>query len=243
MSELAAYFNTQPQRELDEVLRQHALLVKRIAFHLKGRLPLGVGLDDLIQVGMIGLMEAWQHFDPAQGASFETYAGIRIRGAMLDEVRRNNWAPRSIQRRSRDLMQAIAELEQRLNREANDAEIAQHLGLALEEYHRLLQDIQGQRLLSLDDETVAGRDGDGYPLPDSEPGPEHYFTQRDRQAAVSAAIHSLSERDQLVLSLYYAEEMNLREIGAVLGVSESRVCQIHTQALLRLRSRLETCDV
>jgi RNA polymerase sigma factor for flagellar operon FliA len=235
MNVLAAYSQAQGV-DLDALVVQHAPLVKRIAYHLAGRLPKSVQPADLIQAGMIGLIEAARNYDPSQGASFETYAGIRIRGAMLDEVRRGDWTPRSVHRKAREMAQAICRIENAKGAEAKDSEIAQALGLPLAEYHQMLQDIAGQRILSfedvaLDEEALA----DGS---EAAQGPVDGLEDEERRAAMAEAIAALPERERLVLSLYYDDELNLREIGAALGVTESRVCQIHSQALVRLRARL-----
>ncbi len=236
MSGAARYAATQAEG-LDEILGRHAGLVKRIAYHLISRLPSSVQVDDLIQAGMIGLLEAARHYDASQGASFETYAGIRIRGAMLDEIRKNDWAPRSVHRRAREAAQAIHEIESRFGRDARDSEVAGELGISLEDYHRILQDASSCRLFSLDD---VGDDESGLveDLPSDVPEPPQEMQAEDFRRSLAQAIDSLPERERLVLALYYDEELNLKEIGAVLGVSESRVSQIHSQAVLRLKSRL-----
>ena len=219
-----------------EVVERHADLVRRIAHHLAARLPASVEVDDLVQAGMIGLIEAARNFDSDQGASFETYASIRIRGAMIDEIRKGDWTPRSVHRRSREAAEATRQIEQTTGRAATGAEIAQALGLAPEEYARLLEDAVSGQVLSLDSHI------DDHGEPNVAAGaaysPERRLQATEFRHALAAAIGQLPEREQLVLSLYYEQEMNLREVGAVLGVSESRVCQIHGQAMLRLRSRL-----
>lgn len=221
----------------DAMLECHAPLVARIAHHLKGRLPEAVELDDLIQAGMIGLLEATQNYRQGRGAGFETFAGIRIRGAMLDEVRRNDWVPRSVYRKSRELSRAIRELEASSGCEAQPADIAARLGVSLDEYHRLLQDVRSARVLSVEE---LGYENDSAleHFPATKEGGGEVLQQLELREELSEAITSLPEREGLVLSLYYEEEMNLREIGEVLSVSESRVCQLHSQALGRLRARM-----
>lgn len=216
-------------------IERHAPLVKRIAHHLLGRLPASVVLDDLIQAGMIGLLEAVRKYDGSRGASFETYAGIRIRGAMLDEVRRQDWAPRSVYRDMRRISQAIRQLENALGRPARDHEIAERVGMSLDDYFQVLQDNLSTRLFSF--EHLLSEDVD---MEDAEGGGEPYegLSRQAMQSALAEAIRALPEREALVLSLYYDEELNLKEVGQVIGVSESRVCQIHSQAVARLRSRL-----
>lgn len=223
--------------DLDRVVEQYAPLVQRIAYYLKGRLPPSVLLEDLIQAGMLGLLEAARQYDASQGASFETYAGIRIRGAMLDEVRRHDWTPRSVYRKARAISEAMYCIERRTGRDARDTEVAQELGMSLEDYHRTLQDVVGCRLFSV--EELAEQGDACLEGPGSDSGGAVDFLAQERfKEALADAIASLPERERLVISLYYEEEMNLREIGEVLGVGESRVCQIHSQAMLRLRARM-----
>jgi RNA polymerase sigma factor for flagellar operon FliA len=221
----------------NELVVQHAPLVKRIAYHLMGRLPDTVQLDDLIQSGMLGLLEAIKHYDAGQGASFETYAGIRIRGAMLDELRRSDWTPRSVHKKARMVAEAIREVENRLGRDARDSEVATHMGIGIEEYNHILQDSVSCKTFSVE-ELVQGEDGliEGVHATTEEP--EELLVQQNFQKALAKAIAELPERERLVISLYYDEELNLREIGKVLDVSESRVSQICSHAMLRLRARL-----
>ena len=222
----------------DLVLR-HADLVKRIAYHLVSRMPPNVEVDDLIQAGMIGLLEAGKHYLANKGANFETYAGIRIRGAMLDEVRKSDWTPRSVHRSIRDMAEAIRRIENGKGQDATPAEIARELGMSLEEYHKVIQDAATCRVFSFDQ--LATGDDTANPAAnarDDRPGPFESIRELGFSEALATPIGQLPEREQLVLSLYYDDEMNLREIGEVLDVSESRVCQIHGQALVRLRSRL-----
>ncbi|AZR82509.1 MULTISPECIES: RNA polymerase sigma factor FliA [Piscirickettsiaceae] len=212
-------------------------LVKRIAYHLKGRLPDSVMVDDLIQSGIIGLIEASQKFDAGQGASFETYAGIRIRGAMLDEIRKGDWTPRSVYRKSREVSDAINVVESKKGREARDEEVAEEMGITLDEYYHILQDTNSAQLLSIDepdhDELSEERMVSGVKTPVSE------LAESGFQSALAEQINELPEKEKLVMALYYDEELNLKEIGEVLEVSESRVSQIHSQAIKRLKSRLK----
>lgn len=235
MNRVAAYAAVKTI-DFDQVVEQHAPLVHRIAHHLKGRLPANVLLDDLIQAGMVGLLEAARQYDASQGASFETYAAIRIRGAMLDEVRRYDWTPRSVHRKAREISEAMYRIEHCTGRDARDTEVAAELGMSLQDYHRALQDVVGCRLFSVEE---LAEQGDAWLEECGKTGGSvELLTQEQFKEALANAIASLPERERLVISLYYEEEMNLREIGEVLGVGESRVCQIHSQAMLRLRARM-----
>ncbi|MDG6773326.1 RNA polymerase sigma factor FliA [Thiomicrorhabdus sp. ZW0627] len=217
-------------------MEQYLPLVKRIAYHLKGRLPESVFVEDLIQSGIIGLIEAMQKFNANQGASFETYAGIRIRGAMLDEIRKGDWTPRSVHRKSREVSDAINRLESKNGREAKDSEIALELGVSLNEYHAILRDTNGAQLMSIDQPDHEELSEDR--ILGSSPNPFSELAESGFQEELAEQIMQLPEKEKLVMALYYDEELNLKEIGEVLEVSESRVSQIHSQAIKRLRSRL-----
>jgi len=231
-----AYASAQPAPDMDALVRKHADLVKRIAYHLAGRLPPQVEVEDLMQAGMMGLLEAAQNYSSGRGASFETYAGIRIRGAMLDALRKLDWAPRSVHRKARAAAQALREVEALRGSEANEADVAAHMGVSLPEYQRIVQDTLGCQLLRLND--ADGEDSALDRLPDAAPDPEASALDASLREAIIEAIQALPERERLVLSLYYEQELNLKEIGAVLKVTESRVCQLHGQALLRLKAQL-----
>ena len=222
---------------VDDLVLQHGELVKRIAYHVVSRLPSHIEVDDLIQAGMIGLLNAAQNFTPTKGANFETYAGIRIRGAMLDEARRSNWTPRSTFRNAQQVSQAIRSIENQTGRDARGQEIAATLGVTLDEYHRMVESAASSRILSY--EQLADDPERASMLPEApEDGPETMLEGDQFRDALAQAMAGLPERERLVLSLYYDKELNLREIGQVLDVSESRVCQIHGQAVLRIRARL-----
>ncbi len=232
-----AYEQAQPRLDLDALVHQHADLVKRIAYHLAGRLPPQVEIQDLMQAGMMGLLEAAQNYSSGRGASFETYAGIRIRGAMLDALRKLDWAPRSVHRKARAAALALREVEARLGSQATETDVAAQLGVSLPEYQRVLQDALGCQLLRFNE----GEPGEDSPLDrvaDGAPDPERLALDESRRKAIATAIERLPERERLVLSLYYEHELNLKEIGVVLKVTESRICQLHGQALLRLRGLL-----
>jgi len=238
MSDIAAYVAEEPQCR-DHLVTEYAPLVKRIAFHLASRLPASIQPDDLIQAGMIGLLDASRNYSASHGASFETYAGIRIRGSMIDEIRRNDWAPRSVHRKMRAMSEAVQRVESAKGVSARESEIAEEMGIPLDEYYQMVRDISGHRILSFEDvglnENIVGSG-----IADDSMNPEASLQAQDLKDIVTNAISSLPQREQLVLSLYYDEELNLREIGDVLGVSESRVCQIHGQALIRLQTRVGT---
>lgn len=232
-----AMYATMQSGSADDLVIRHVPLVKRIAFHLMGRLPDSVQVDDLIQAGMLGLLDAIKNYDTSQGASFDTYAGIRIRGSMLDEVRRSDWTPRSVHKKARIVAEAIREVENIKGREARDNDIAEHLDIGIEEYNRILQDSVGCRTFSVEQMSESGdsvfNDAERVDIE-----PIDLLGEENFQQALTQAIMDLPERERLVVSLYYDDELNLREIGKVLNVSESRVSQISSQAMLRLRSRL-----
>lgn len=234
-NKLAAYGGAD---RLSQLVERHAPLVKRIAYHLLARLPASVQVDDLVQAGMIGLIEAGKNFDGSKGASFETFAGIRIRGSMLDEIRRGDWTPRSVHRNSRMIAEAIAELEAQLGRDVKDNEVAEKLDISLDEYHHMLSDASSGRIIGIEDLGIS----EDVLVTADDTDDDHLYEQQANnsfQQALIQNISSLPEREALVLSLYYNDELNLKEIGAVLDVSESRVSQIHSQALVRLRARMQ----
>lgn len=225
--------------EQERLIEEHLELVKRIAYHLLARLPAHTEIDDLMQAGMMGLLEAARNYDPSRGASFPTFAGFRIRGAMLDEVRRHDWTPRSVHRKQRELTAAIRELEAETGRQPKANEIVERMGITLDEYHKILRDSAGCTLFSLNeamDENRPSRPTIG----DDSADPGALCSEQQFREEVVTAIGRLPEKEQMVLSLYYERDLNLKEIGEVLGVTESRVCQIHGQALARLRAGIET---
>lgn len=235
-SGLAMYSNV-GNVSMEALVEQHAPLVKRIAHHLLARMPSSVQVDDLIQSGLVGLLEAASNYDGSKGASFETYAGIRIRGAMIDDVRRGDWVPRSVHRNARRVSDAIRHVEGRTGRDATDIEVAEELGVETEQYHAMLKDSSSSKLFSYD-ELVSGEESAGECIAGDELNPFDNIQNESFRTQLAEAISQLPERERLVLALYYDEELNLKEIGLVIGVSESRVSQIHSQAAMRLRSRL-----
>ncbi len=238
MEAAAAYSNTQTQvaNISNELVMAHTPLVKRIAHHLIGRLPTSVMADDMIQAGMLGLLDAAQRFNTRQGASFETYATLRIRGAMIDELRRNDWAPKSVHRKARNLSAAMQVVENRTGRDARDEEVMTEMGVSSTEYHKILKDSCNSKIFNLDDlgiesDPLSMIAGDGVnPLDDLE---NERFRQR-----LTDAVALLPERERMVLSMYYDKELNLREIGNIIGVSESRISQILSRSYARLRIKL-----
>ena len=232
-----AMYNDVEAVSQQQLIERHAPLVKRIAHHLLARLPATVQLDDLVQAGLIGLLEAARNYNASKGASFETYAGIRIRGAMIDDVRRGDWAPRSVHRNARRVTEAMQTVERRLGRDASDTDIAAELGVELDEYYRMLQDASASKLFSFE-ELISGEERPEEQIASSSASPLDSIQTDALRLQLAAAIGELPERERLVLALYYDEELNLKEIGLVLGVSESRVSQIHSQAALRLRNKL-----
>lgn len=223
------------------LVQAYAPMVKRLALRLVNRLPPNVELDDLVQCGMMGLIEAIERYQDDDRAEFETYALARIRGAMIDSLRDTDWVPRQVRKEMRRVEEAIAALEQALGRSPTEGEVAEALGLELEAYQRLLSQAKGHQILYFDDLMREPEDGEDFlerHLGDDEPGPQDLTESGELRAQLVRTIEGLPEKEKLVLSLYYEHELNFKEIGAVLGVSESRVSQLHTQAILRLRARL-----
>ncbi len=226
----------------EDYLTRFSPMVKRMAHHLMARLPASVEVDDILQAGMIGLMDAVNRFEEGQGVHFEVYALQRIRGAMLDELRANDWLPRSVRKSQREIEGAISRVEQRLKRPAMEVEIARELGMALPQYQEALQEARGGQLIYADDLNEPGSEGGESFLdrhciePDGDPL-TRLHDSAFRQALIKA-IEDLPEREHLLMGLYYEQEMNFREIAEVMGVTESRVCQMHSQTVARLRGKL-----
>ncbi len=239
-SNVNAMYTASGLSDKEECLREYAPLVKRIAHHMMVKLPNSVEVDDIIQAGMIGLLDAANRYDEFRGAQFETYAAQRIRGAMLDELRGADWLPRSMRRDMRRIEAAIHRLQQQLGHAPLESEIAKELGVSLAEYQQMLQEARGAQLIYYedfhdnDDEDFFERhdfDNDSNPLA---------LLQDERfRVALIEAIDKLPERERLMMALHYEQDLNLREIGEVMEVSESRVCQLHSQAVARLRSILK----
>lgn len=232
-----------PRGVLDRetVIERYGKMVRRVAVQMASRLPASIELDDLIQAGLIGLVDAVSRYDVNVGVQFDTFAMQRVRGAMLDELRHADWMPRSVRKSQRSIEQAIHAVEQRLHRPATEREIAEELQLSLEDYQRLLSSAKGAQLLYLED-VAGGDDGEDnrveYMLPDEQPQPDQRLEDARFREALVEGIDALPEREKLMMSLYYTENLTLKEIGEVLGVTESRVSQLHSQAVARLRTRL-----
>jgi RNA polymerase sigma factor FliA len=227
------------QPDKNELVQRFAPLVKRIAYHLMARLPANVQIDDLIQNGMLGLLDAINRFEEGFGAQFETYASQRVRGAMLDGLRANDWLPRNMRRELRRIEQAIHQLEHSHGRAPSEQELADTLEMSLADYQKILQDARGHQIVYYED---FGGDGDEDFLErhftDSDADPASILEDRDVRESLVHAIARLPEREKLMMALYYEQDLNLREIGEVMGVTESRVCQLHSQAIARLRGQL-----
>lgn len=225
-------------QEKDQIILQHCPLVKFMALRLVSRLPNNVQTDDLFNAGIIGLIDAIEKYDPTQGIQFETYAKIRIRGAMLDEIRSMDWVPRSLRQKGHSLEKACSTLEQKLGRNPTDEEIAQELQISIDDYYVLLDEVKG---ISIMPEDIQDAIQENKSLRLTAPESDEPFLNMHRSELkdhLTAAIKTLPEKEQLVLSLYYYEELTMKEIGAVMGYTESRISQIHTKAVLRLRTKL-----
>ena len=233
-------YTAKGQLDAGQLLKQYSPLVRRLAHQMIAKLPANVELDDLIQVGMIGLSDALSRFDAGQGVQFETFATQRIRGAMLDELRGNDWMSRGDRRHQRSIETAVHKLEQRFGRAPSEGEIAREMGLSLVDYQELLGKVRGTQLIYLED--MSGDDGDDDYLDrhvsDKTANPLARMQDQRMREALVEAIKNLPEREQYVMSMYYEQDMNLKEIAAVLGVTESRICQLHSQSIARLRARL-----
>ena len=238
------YTKTKDKAIRDRLILTYAPLVKYVAGRVGSGLPAHVDEEDLVSYGLLGLMGAIDRFDPTRDIKFETFAIARIKGAIIDELRSLDWVPRSVRSRARDIERAMADLERVLHRAPTDAELAEKLGMTEEELDDSLTDISRSSIAALDELwTISGSSGDQVSLIDtiedtSGPDPQGALAQTELRDALGDAIARLPEREKLVVTLYYYEELTLREIGDVLGVTESRVSQRHTKAILRLKARL-----
>jgi len=228
---------------VDALIQEYAPLVKYLAQRLACRLPASICLDDLISTGVLGLLDAIAKYDPTRGTTFKTYAEWRVRGAMLDELRAMDWVPRSVRLKEHALTQAYAALERQHGRPADDEDVAALLGLDRDAFHAWLTDVRGVSLVSLERPLEPEANGHTVTalarLVDEAPGPLQRAEAQDLTRHLAAAIDQLPEREKVVLSLYYYEELTMHEIGTVLEVTESRISQMHTKAILHLRAALQ----
>jgi RNA polymerase sigma factor FliA len=227
----------------DAQLKQYVPMVKRLAHHLLGKLPANVEFDDMFQAGMIGLMDAIGRYEEGYCTQFETYANQRIRGSMLDELRNNDWLPRSVRKTQRAIESAMTKLQHQLGRAATESEIAAQMNISLNRYQELLQDAKGSQLFYFDDYGTDDESGSYLDRHAAETGtagdPVAVLNDKRFHAELVKQIGDLPEREKQLMGLYYEHELNFREIAAVMGVTESRICQLHTQAVTRLRSKLQ----
>ncbi len=228
------------EQQREQQIVNYLPLVKYIAMRILNRLPSHVELDDLINYGIIGLMDAVDKFDKSRGVKFKTYAELRIRGAILDGLRELDWVPRSYRRRQRELERAYRKLESELGRSATDEEVATELQIGLKAFHSLLDNLRGIQIGSMDAVTKDGEENLVEYIPDrKENSPSFIMEKLELQRLLASGIDKLPEKERLVLSLYYYEGLTMKEVGAVLGITESRVSQLHSKAVLRLRGRME----
>ena len=229
----------------EQIVMEHTTLIRYIVNRIAVRLPSHIDLDDLHNTGVIGLMDAIEKYDPEKNCKFKTYAEFRIKGAILDQLRSLDWVPRSVRQKSRRLERAYGEVEQRLGRSASEEEVADSLGLQIEKFHELLNQVRGISLVNLEEIRGGGQDGDrtgNYADIVEDVNAENPFSAfklHEMKQVIADTIGVLPEKERLVISLYYYEDLNMKEIGGILGITESRVCQIHTKSVLRLRSKLK----
>ena len=237
-------YTAKGQLDRNALIKQYQPLVRRLAHHMMAKLPASVEVDDLIQVGLIGLADALTRFEASQGVQFETFATQRIRGAMLDELRENDWMSRGSRKSQKEIESALRKLEHRLGRSPVESEIAGELGMTLSEYQTLLGKVRGTQLVYLED--MSGRNGDDDDtfldrhVADEGADPLNMLRDHRLREALVAAIKLLPEREQYIMSMYYEQDMNLKEIAAVLEITESRVCQLHSQSIARLRAKMRS---
>ena len=234
-------YTAKGQLDRDALIRQYQPLVRKLAHHMMAKLPASVQVDDLIQVGLIGLSDALSRYEVAQGVQFETFATQRIRGAMIDELRENDWMSRGSRKSQKEIETAMRKLEHQLGRSPLESEIARELGMGLAEYQTLLGKVRGTQLVYLEDMSHGADGEDGFlDRHDSDENADPMQLLRDQRLRKSLveAIKALPEREQFVMGMYYEQDMNLKEIAAVLGVTESRVCQLHSQSIARLRAKM-----
>jgi RNA polymerase sigma factor for flagellar operon FliA len=234
-------YTAKGQLDRNALIKQYQPLVRRLAHHMMAKLPPSVEVDDLIQVGLIGLADALTRFESSQGVQFETFATQRIRGAMLDELRENDWMSRGSRKSQKDIEMAMRRVEHRLGHTPKESEIAAEMGMSLVDYQSLLGKVRGTQLVYLEDMSRHGEDDDTYldrHVADSDADPLNMLRDQKLREALVAAIKLLPEREQYIMSMYYEQDMNLKEIAAVLDVTESRICQLHSQSIARLRAKM-----
>lgn len=236
-------YTVKGQLDRSALIKQYQPLVRRLAHYMMAKLPASVEVDDLIQVGLIGLADALSRYEASQGVQFETFATQRIRGAMLDELRGNDWMSRGSRKSQKDIETTMRRLEHRLGRSPIESEIAQEMGLTLADYQSLLSKVRGTQLVYLEDMARTNEDDDNFldrHVADSESNPMNMLRDQRLRQSLVAAIKGLPEREQYIMSMYYEQDMNLKEIAAVLDVTESRVCQLHSQSIARLRAKMRS---
>jgi len=236
-------YTVKGQLDRSAQIKQYQPLVRRLAHYMMAKLPASVEVDDLIQVGLIGLADALSRYEASQGVQFETFATQRIRGAMLDELRGNDWMSRGSRKSQKEIETTMRRLEHRLGRSPIESEIAAEMGMTLVEYQSLLGKVRGTQLVYLEDMSRNGEDDDNFldrHVADSEADPMNMLRDHRLRESLVAAIKGLPEREQYIMSMYYEKDMNLKEIAAVLDVTESRVCQLHSQSIARLRAKMRS---
>ena len=234
-------YTAKGQLDRNALIKQYQPLVRRLAHHMMAKLPPSVEVDDLIQVGLIGLADALTRYEASQGVQFETFATQRIRGAMLDELRENDWMSRGSRKSQKDIEAAMRRVEHRLGHTPKESEIAAEMGMSLVDYQSLLGKVRGTQLVYLEDMSRHNEDDDTYldrHVADSDADPLNMLRDLKLREALVAAIKLLPEREQYIMSMYYEQDMNLKEIAAVLDVTESRICQLHSQSIARLRAKM-----
>jgi RNA polymerase sigma factor for flagellar operon FliA len=236
-------YTAKGQLNRNDMIKQYQPLVRRLAHHMMAKLPANVQVDDLIQVGLIGLSEALARYEAAQGVQFETFATQRIRGAMLDELRDNDWMSRGSRKSQKEIEQAMRRLEHKLGRAPLESEIAADLGMSLTDYQTLLGKVRGTQLVYIEDMTRSDDDENSFldhHVSDTDADPINMLRDQRLRQALIEAIKNLPEREQFIMSMYYEKDMNLKEIAAVLDVTESRICQLHSQSIARLRAKMRS---
>ena len=231
------------QLDRSALIKQYQPLVRKLAHYMMAKLPPSVEVDDLIQVGLIGLADALSRYEASQGVQFETFATQRIRGAMLDELRGNDWMSRGSRKSQKDIESTMRRLEHQLGRSPIESEIATEMGLTLTDYQSLLSKVRGTQLVYLEDMARNNEDDDNFldrHVADSDADPLNMLRDQRLRESLVAAIKALPEREQYIMSMYYEQDMNLKEIAAVLDVTESRICQLHSQSIARLRAKMRS---